>query len=165
MHFLDPIQVGASQLGEHLQAKISDETMAEIGDGDVSHIFRDRLDDRHHHDGGDDPVDHLLVLGDEYIVGGPLDEEGDGAGSRRRQQHGDHGDGQQPDPRPQMLAPDAPHDLPGRIVDLKLVGAARDRVCVPEQLVVQAISPVFWRFGWTAARGRHALLARCVGRL
>jgi hypothetical protein len=42
-----------------------------------------------------------------------------------------------------MFAPNARDDLPGRVVDLELVGAARDRVCVPEQLIVQAISPVF----------------------
>ncbi len=45
----------------------------------------------------------------------------------------------EPEPGPQMLAPDADHDLAGRIVDLELVGAPRDRACVPEQLVFQAI--------------------------
>ncbi len=41
MHRLDPVQIGARQLGEHLQAKIGDEAMAEIGDGDVGDIFGD----------------------------------------------------------------------------------------------------------------------------
>ncbi len=47
MHGLDPAQIGARELGEHLHAQIGDEAVAEIGDGDVGDIFGDRLDDRH----------------------------------------------------------------------------------------------------------------------
>ena len=89
MHRLDPAQIGARELGEHLDAQIGDEPVAEIVHRDVGDIFGDRLDDGHDHDGAGDPVDHLLVLADEHVVGGPLDEEGDGAGGCRGQQHGE----------------------------------------------------------------------------
>ena len=77
------------ELGKHLDAEIGDEAVAEIGDGDVGHIFGDGLDDGDDHDRGGDPVDHLLVLRHEHVVGGLLDDEGDGAGGRRREQHGE----------------------------------------------------------------------------
>ena len=50
MDGLDEGEVGPGELGEHLDAKIGDEAVAEIGDGDVGHIFGNRLDDGHHHD-------------------------------------------------------------------------------------------------------------------
>ena len=76
-------------LREHLQAQIGDEAVAEIGDGDVGDVFRHGLDDRHDHDRRGDPVDHLRVLGDEHVVGGPLNEERDGAGRGGGQKHGE----------------------------------------------------------------------------
>ena len=139
MHRLDPAQIGARQLGEHLNAQIGDEPIAEIIHRDVGDIFGDRLDDGHHHDGAADPVDHLLVLADEHVVGGLLDEEGYGAGGRRGQQHGDRRDQQEPDAGPEMLLPDAPDDRAGRILDLEFVRAPRDRAGVPEQLIFQAV--------------------------
>ena len=156
MHPLDPVQVGTRQLAEHPQAKIGDEAMAEIGNGHVGDIFRHGLDDRYEHDRRRDPVDHLRVFGDEHVVGGSLNEERDGAGGRGGQKHGEEGDGKQPEPGPQMLAPDAKGDVLGGIVDLELVGAPRDRSCVPEQMVFQAI-PRFWR---PSPAGTPRLLAR-----
>ena len=50
MHGLDEGEIGAGKLREHLDAEIGDEAVAEIGDGDVGHIFGDGLDDGHHHD-------------------------------------------------------------------------------------------------------------------
>ena len=91
MHRLDPAQIGARQLGEHLDAQVGDETVAEIGDGDVGDIFGDRLDDGDDDDGGGDQVNHLRVLADEHVVGGALDEEGDGTRRRRGEQHGKRG--------------------------------------------------------------------------
>ena len=88
MYLLDPVQIGARQLGEHLQAEIGDEAMAEIGDGHVGDIFGHGLDDGHDNDRRGDPVDHLLILGDEHIVGGSLNKERDGAGGGGGQQHG-----------------------------------------------------------------------------
>ena len=73
-----------------------------------------------------------LAGSNEHVVGGPLDQEGNGAGGGRRQQHGGRGNDQEPDAGPQMLPPDAPNDLPGRILDLEFVGAPRDCACVPE---------------------------------
>ncbi len=95
-------------------------------------------------DGAGDPVDHVRVLGDEHVVGGPLDEEGDGAGGRRGEQHGERSDHQQPEARAQMLPPDAPDDVAGRVMDLELVGAPGDRARVSEELVFQAF-PRFLR--------------------
>ena len=85
---LNPVEVGARELPEHLQTKIGNEAMAEIGDGDVADIFRDGLDDGHDDDRPGDPVDHLRVLGDEDVVGGSLNEERDGAGGGGGQKHG-----------------------------------------------------------------------------
>ena len=95
MHGLDEVEIGAGELGEHRDAEIGDEAVAEIGDGDVGDIFGDRLDDGDDDDGRGDPVDHVLVLGDEHVVGGLLDDEGDGAGCRRGQDHGERGEQQQ----------------------------------------------------------------------
>ena len=138
MHCLDEAQIGAGEPREHLDAEIGDEAVAEIGDGDVGDIFGDRLDDGHHHDCGGDPVDHALVLGDEHVVGRPLNEEGDGAGGRGGEDHGQRGEQEQAEAGPQMLPPDAQEDLGGRVLDLELVGAPRDRAHVPEQLIFQA---------------------------
>ncbi len=143
MHRLDEAEIGAGELGEHLDAQIGDEAVAEIVHRHVADIFGDRLDDGHHHDGGGDEVDHLLVLGDEHVVGRPLDEERNGAGRGGGQDHGDAGDQQDPDPRAQMLAPDAHHDLLGRVLDLKLVPAPGDGADVPEQLIFQALPRFF----------------------
>ena len=65
---------------------------------------------------GGDPVDHLLVLRHEHVVGGLLDEEGDGAGGRRGEQHGEAREQQQPEARAQMLPPDAHDDLARGVV-------------------------------------------------
>ena len=124
MHGLDEGEIGAVELRKHLDAEIGDEAVAEIGDGDVGHIFGDGLDDGHHHDRGGDPVDHLLVLRHEHVVGGLLDDEGDGAGGRRGEQHGEARKHQQPDARAQMLPPDAHDDFArGVVVGLEVVGA------------------------------------------
>ena len=147
MDRLDPVQIGAGKPGEHLDAEIGDEAVSEIGDGDVGDIFGARFDHRHDHDGGGDPVDHLLALADEHVVGRPLDQERNGAGGGRGQQHGGRGNQQEPKAGPQMLPPDASHDLPGRVVDLELVGAPRDDVRVPEQLVFHAVPRFFYVFG------------------
>src|SRR4029079_16554324 len=77
------------------------------------------------------------VLGDEHVIGRLLDEEGNGAGSRRRKDHGERGEQQQREPWPQMLAPDAQHDRASRIFDLELVGAPGNGADVSEQLVFQ----------------------------
>ena len=111
MHGLDEAEIGAGELGEHRDAEIGDEAVAEIGDGDVGDIFGDRLDDGDDDDGRGDPVDHLLVLGDEHVVGGLLDDEGNGAGRRCGQDHGERGKQQQAQARAQMLVPDAHDDL------------------------------------------------------
>ena len=89
MHRLDEGEIGGGELRKHRDAEIGDKAMAEIGDGYVGHILRDSLDDGHHHDRRGDPVDHLRVLRHEHVVGGLLDDEGDGAGGRRGEQHGE----------------------------------------------------------------------------
>ena len=90
MHRLDEAEDRRSaSLANIVDAEIGDEAVAEIGDGHVGDIFGDRLDDGHHYDGGGDPVDHLLVLRHEHVVGGLLDEEGNGASGRRGEDHGD----------------------------------------------------------------------------
>ena len=139
MHRLNPAEISARELGEHLDAEIGDEPVAEIGDRDIADIFGDRLDDGHHDDGGGDEIDHLLVLGDEHVVGGLLDEERDGAGGCGGEDHRGGGDREEADARAQMLAPDAHHDLSGRVLDLELVGAPGDGAYVPEQLIFQAL--------------------------
>ncbi len=138
MHGLDEAQIGARELGEHLHTQIGDEAVAEIGDGDVGDIFGDRLDQRHGEDGGRDPVDRVRVLGGEHVVRRALDEEGDGAGSRRCQQHGQRSDHEQPEARAQMLPPNAPDDVAGRVMDVELVGRPADRASVSEEMVLQA---------------------------
>jgi len=137
MHGLDEAQIGAGKLAKHLDAEIGDEPVAEIVHRDIADIFGNGLDHRDHNDGGGDPVDHLLVLGDEHVIGRLLDEEGNGAGSRRRKDHGERGEQQQREPWPQMLAPDAQHDRASRIFDLELVGAPGNGADVSEQLVFQ----------------------------
>ncbi len=130
---LDPVEVGAGKPGEHLNAEIGDKAVPEISDGDVGDILGAGLDDGYDHDGGGDPVDHLLALADEHIVGRPLDQERYSPGGRCSEQHGGRGNQQESNARPQMLPPNAPYDLPSGIVDLELVGAPRDDVRVPEQ--------------------------------
>ena len=135
------VRSARGELGEHLDAQIGDEAVAEIGHGDVGDIFGDRLDDGHDHDGGGDPVDHLLRSWPTNTSSAVLlDEEGDGAGGRRGEQHGDGGEQQEPDAGAQMLPPDAHDDLArGVIVGLELVRAPRDHARVAEQLIFQAL--------------------------
>ena len=83
MDQLNPVEIGAGQPGEHLNAEIGDEAVPEIGDGDVGDIFGEGLDDSYDHDGGGDPVDHLLALADEHIVGRALDQKRYGSGGGR----------------------------------------------------------------------------------
>ena len=90
---------------------------------------------------GGDPVDHLLVLRHEHVVGGLLDDEGDGAGGRRGKQHGEAREHQQPEARAQMLPPDAHDDFArGVVVGLEVVGTAPPgQSRVAEQLIFQAL--------------------------
>jgi hypothetical protein len=140
MHRLDPAEIGLGELAEHLDAQVGDEPVAEIGHGDVGNVFGDGLQHRDDDDRGGDPDDHVLLLGDEHVVRRALDQEGDGAGGGRREQHGHGGDSQEPGARAQMLGPDALDDVQRRVIDGKLVGAPGDRACVSEYLIFQAFS-------------------------
>jgi hypothetical protein len=97
MDRLNPAKIGLDQLVEHLQPEVGDEAVAEIGHGDIGHIFGDCLDRGDDDDRRGDPVDHVRLLGDEHVVRGALNEEGDGARGRGREQHGHRGHGQKKD--------------------------------------------------------------------
>ena len=150
MHRLNPGEIGARQLAEHLYADIGNEPMPEIGDRDGCDVIGRRPNEGHEDNSGGDQVDHLHALADEHVIRGPLDKEGNGAGGDTREDHGHPGQNEKTEAWSQMLPPDAKHDLGGRIVfDLKRVGAAADHSCASKY--VSQENPPFLSHGRKAA--------------
>jgi len=138
---LDPAEIGLGQFGEHLQAKVGDEAVAKITDGDVGYIFGDRLDRRDDDDRDCDPSDHVCVFGHEHIVRRALNQKGNGTRCRRREQHGEDAAAQQHAMRAQVLPPNALNDLTRRVVPRReLIAPTSSHAGIYEDIVFQELS-------------------------